>query len=52
MSSISIVDNDLSFLSVWFKCNKLTLNESKTKNIIFHTRYNKPPEDFVITLME
>ena len=49
---INIVDNDLSLLSDWFKCNKLALNESKTKYIIFHTRYKTPPEDFVITLME
>ena len=47
---IHVVCNDLSSLSDWFKCNKLALNESKTKYMIFHTRYNKPPENFVITL--
>ena len=45
-----IVCSDLTVLSDWFKCNKLALNESKTKLIIFHTIYNKPPDGFVITL--
>ena len=47
---IQIVCNDLTLLSDWFKCNKLALNESKTKYIIFHTRFNKPPENVVISL--
>ena len=45
-----MIDNDLIILSDWFRANKLALNESKTKYIIFHTIYNKPPQDFTISL--
>ena len=45
-----VVCHDLNILSDWFKCNKLALNELKTKYIIFHKRFNKPPENFEIKL--
>ena len=45
-----VVCDDLAILSDWFKCNKLALNELKTKYIIFHTRFNKPPDNFDIIL--
>ena len=47
---IDIIQKDLIELSDWFKANKLALNESKTKFIIFHTRNNKPPKEFTIIL--
>ena len=47
---INVVCNDLRILSDWFKSNKLALNETKTNYMIFHTRHNKPPDNFVITL--
>ena len=46
----NIINQDLKLLSRWFRENKLFLNTSKTKFIIFHTRYNLPPRDFRITL--
>ena len=46
----TIVGRDLTILSDWFRSNKLALNEIKTKYIIFHNIYNRPPEDFVITI--
>ena len=45
-----LIKNDLSKISHWFKANKLALNESKTKYMIFHTSYNKPPFSFQIIL--
>ena len=45
-----LIKNDLSKISDWFKANKLALNESKTKYMIFHTSYNKPPTSFQIIL--
>ena len=45
-----IIKSDLFKISDWFKANKLALNESKTKFIIFHTQYNKPPDNFPIIL--
>ena len=44
------VNKDLKILSDWFRANKLALNESKTKYIIFHSVYDKPPPDFDIYL--
>ena len=45
-----IITADLQRISDWFKANKLALNESKTKFIIFHKFRNKPPSNFIITL--
>ena len=45
-----IIKNDLAEISDWFKANKLALNESKTKFMIFHTRFNKPPSIFQISI--
>ena len=45
-----MINEDLNILSDWFLANKLHLNESKTKYIIFHTPHNKPPQDFTISL--
>ena len=45
-----IITADLQRISDWFKANKLALNESKTKFIIFHKFRNKPPPNFKITL--
>ena len=45
-----IISVDLQKISDWFKANKLALNETKTKFIIFHTCHNKPPSTFVVTL--
>ena len=45
-----IIEDDLSKISDWFRANKLALNESKTKLMIFHTQLNKPPDDFQIIL--
>ena len=44
------VQDDLKDISNWFKTNKLALNETKTKFMIFHTRFNKPPDSFKIVL--
>ena len=44
------ITHDLSRISEWFKANKLALNETKTNFMIFHTRFNAPPENFQITL--
>ena len=46
---IGIIE-DLALISNWFKANKLALNESKTKYIIFHKRSNKPPDNFQIMI--
>ena len=45
-----IVIEDLQLISDWFKTNKMALNESKTKYIIFHATHNKPPDSFRIYL--
>ena len=45
-----IINTDLQKISDWFKANKLALNETKTKFIIFHKSHNKPPSTFSITL--
>ena len=45
-----IITEDLSEISDWFRANKLALNESKTKFMIFHTRFIKPPVVFQILL--
>ena len=47
---MTTIQEDLIDISNWFKTNKLALNESKTKFIIFHTHHNKPPDSFRITL--
>ena len=45
-----VINEDLPRISNWFKTNKLALNETKTKFIIFHTRHNNPPPTFQIIL--
>ena len=45
-----MINEDLNTLGDWFKANKLALNESKTKYVVFHTVHNKPPSDFTIVL--
>ena len=47
---INLINSDLLNISNWFKRNKMALNESKTKFIIFHKKHNKPPDNFPITL--
>ena len=45
------INRELSLISDWFRANKLALNESKTKYIIFHTRFSpKPPDNFTLIL--
>ena len=44
------IQDDLNDISKWFKTNRLALNESKTKFIIFHRFFNKPPDTFKIVL--
>ena len=39
-----------NMIILFFKSNKLALNESKTNFIVFHTKSNKPPDDFRISL--
>ena len=48
----NIINEDLVEISDWFKANKLALNETKTKFIIFHIRNNKPPDPLKIVLNE
>ena len=45
-----LVTKDLQNISDWFKANKLALNETKTKFVIFHKSRNKPPKDFKLIL--
>ena len=45
-----IISDDLQIISDWFRANKMALNETKTKFIIFHNSYNKPPPKFTIIL--
>ena len=45
-----IVCDDLQKISDWFKTNKLALNETKTKVMIFHKAHTKPPSSFTLTL--
>jgi hypothetical protein len=35
---ISNVNNELKKMATWFRCNKMAVNTSKTKFIIFRTR--------------
>ena len=44
------IENDLDKISVWFRANELALNETKTKYVIFHKRFNKPPGQFEIII--
>ncbi len=52
-----VVNNDLGIISDWFKTNKLSLNISTTKSMLF-TKSNNPPnialiiDDQVIQLTE
>ena len=45
-----IINNELTLLSAWFNENKLALNVSKTKFMIFHFRNQKPPDEFKVFL--
>jgi hypothetical protein len=40
---ISEINRDINKMAVWFKANKLAVNKSKTKYIIFHTKSKKIP---------
>lgn len=44
------VNRELSRISDWFKQNKLAVNESKTKYMLFHSYRNRPPDNSVIIL--
>ena len=47
------LNTELSKISDWFRINKLAVNETKTKYIIFNTKFNpKPPENFTVILNE
>jgi len=37
------LNNELKYLSLWFKVNKLSLNKTKTKYLIFHKNSNALP---------
>ena len=41
---INTINNDLGIISDWFKGNKMAVNESKTKFIIFHKKHEKVPK--------
>ena len=45
-----VMNRDLQILSDWFAQNKLSINETKTKYIIFFSKHNAPPENFEIYL--
>ena len=45
------INHELNLISEWFRANKLAVNESKTKYIIFYTRFSpRPPDNFTIIL--
>ena len=44
------MNDELKILSLWFNENKLALNVSKTKFMIFLLRHQKPPDNFRIIL--
>ena len=44
------VNKELAIIANWFALNKLSVNASKTKYMLFHTRRNIPPSDTVIVL--
>ena len=44
------INKDLIIISAWFKLNKLSVNVSKTKCVVFHTRRSRPPDDWHIIL--
>ena len=44
------INNELALLSAWFNENKLALNVSKTKFMIFHLQHHKPPDQFKVFL--
>ena len=45
-----IINEELAVISTWFNENKLALNISKTKFMIFHLKHQKPPDEFKIYL--
>ena len=47
---IEVIGSDLPKITNWFKANRLALNESKTNYVIFHTRFNRPPNNFCIKM--
>ena len=47
---INLVNNDLVKFSEWFKGNKMAVNESKTKFIVFHKKHDVVPAVFPIEL--
>jgi len=40
---INLINIDINKMAIWFKANKLTVNKTKTKYIIFHSRGKKVP---------
>jgi hypothetical protein len=45
---INFVNCELQKLANWFRCNKMAVNTSKTKFIIFRTKGKKIPDDVSI----
>jgi len=43
MTLIDSINTDINRMAIWFKANKLAVNKSKTKFIIFHARSKKLP---------
>ena len=46
----SVVNYELKMLVEWLKANKLSLNESKTEMIIFHSPFKQVPSNFSIKI--
>ena len=44
------INADLKDLSIWFRVNKLSVNETKTKCVVFYSKHNKPPDNWQIIL--
>jgi hypothetical protein len=42
---VTEVNNELKKTATWFRCNKMAVNKSKTKFIIFRTKGNRINKD-------
>jgi hypothetical protein len=42
---IHSLNEDINMMAIWFKANKLAVNKSKTKYIIFRTKGKKLPQN-------
>ena len=40
---VSVLNDEINKLNLWFECNKLFLNYGKTKYVIFHTKKRSVP---------